>query len=43
MNSCTAVTPKAMALQPFALSLSKRSANQGRDFDKLSPNGQVAG
>ena len=43
MNRHTAVTPEAMTLQPFALSLSKRSANPGRDFDKLSPNGQVAG
>ena len=30
---------EAMALPPFALSLSKRSVNQGGDFDKLSPNG----
>ncbi|MEQ1660205.1 MAG: hypothetical protein ABL896_15670 [Hylemonella sp.] len=33
---------EAMVCPPFALSLSKRGANQGRDFDKLSPNGQVA-
>ena len=43
MNSDTAITPKTMALQPFALSLSKRSTNPGRDFDKLSPNGLLAG
>ena len=42
MKSYTAVPPTAMALPPFALSLSKRSANPGRDFDKLSPNGPVA-